>query len=497
MVKSLFVLTDPPNTFYDVLGLEVQPEHPDWHEKYKSFLQNPQKKVTVIRDHPYATLLGSTPSFPQDEVRASDGVGESSEEDDSSEAEYEENFPACLIPPGGCWKVCSEVEIFMRKIMPLFPCRALYSKAEIIDAATKKLLGHPRLKQYVDEEFIKADVKKYSSFFEGNRSFPEHALWYIYSTNMSVEDLKFVEEVMAAKEHLLVANIQYDHELRRAVGPEGERSVTRRRILEYRARKLKSPGDYNFIYRWQALRVMAVPADTDAYWEERKYILRRLLKCIGAPFFLRRHGLKKEDYDELMEMQRESFDRKYFHRYLSQLKAERIRDIAALRTTGTTVGRETTDIEASERLYHLEGELAMVEERLRLYEQLIVTGKSSIKVLAQRQQTLDSQWPEPTLSKWLYYSGQFEHASLAVCPVMFHVRKAEVEADLRRLQKIFAKTEKNKQEIIETRIADLQEWLRLFATMTAENASIYERQAVCTALNDRREEAEEFNVQRL
>ena len=57
---------------------------------------------------------------------------------------------------------------------------------------------------------------------------------------MSVEDLKFVEEVMAAMEHLLVANIQYDHELRRAVGPEDERSVTRRRILEYRARKLES-----------------------------------------------------------------------------------------------------------------------------------------------------------------------------------------------------------------------------------------------------------------
>ena len=263
---------------------------------------------------------------------------------------------------------------------------------------------------------------------------------------MSVEDLKFVEEVMAAKEHLLVANIQYDHELRRAVGPEDERSVTRRRILEYRARKLENFwDDYNYIYRWQALRSMAVPADTDAYWEERKYILRRLLKCIGAPFFLRRHGLKKEDYDELREMRVESFDRKYFHRYLSQLKEERIRDIAALRTTGTTVGRETTDIEASERLYHLEGELAMIEEGLRLYEQLIVTGKSSIEVLAQRQETLDSQWPEPTLSKWLYYSGKFVHHSQEagpLCPIMFHVRKAEVEADLRRLQKIFAKAEK-------------------------------------------------------
>ena len=80
MVKSLFLLTDPPNTFYDVLGLEVQPEHPDWHEKYKSFLQNPQKKVTVIRNHRYPEpLSGSTPIVPQDEVTASNGVGESSE----------------------------------------------------------------------------------------------------------------------------------------------------------------------------------------------------------------------------------------------------------------------------------------------------------------------------------------------------------------------------------------------------------------------------------
>ena len=126
-------------------------------------------------------------------------------------------------------------------------------------------------------------------------------------------------------------------------------------------------------------------------------------------------------------MREESFDRRYFHRYLSQLKGERIRDIAALRTTGTTVGRETTDIEASERLYHLEGELAMIEQRLRLYEQFIVTSKSSIEVLAQRQQTLDSQWPEPTLSYWLYYSGQFAHhakEASPLCPIMFHVRKA-------------------------------------------------------------------------
>ena len=147
MVKSLFVLTDPPNTFYDVLGLEVQPEHPDWQEKYTSFLQNPQKKVTVLKNHRCPEpLLGSTPRVPQDEVTASDRVGESSEGDDSSAAEYEESFPVGLIPPGGRWKVCSEVEIFMRKIMPLFPCRSLYSKAEIIEAATQKLLGHPRLK---------------------------------------------------------------------------------------------------------------------------------------------------------------------------------------------------------------------------------------------------------------------------------------------------------------------------------------------------------------
>ena len=153
MVKSLFVLTDPPNTFYDVLGLEVQLEHPDWHEKYKIFLQNPQKKVTVSKNHRCPEpLLGNAHRVPQDEVTAIDRVGKSLEEDDSSGTEYEGNFPVCLIPPGGRWKVFSEVEIFMRKIMPMFPCRFLYSKAEIIEAATKKLLGHPRLKQYVDEE---------------------------------------------------------------------------------------------------------------------------------------------------------------------------------------------------------------------------------------------------------------------------------------------------------------------------------------------------------
>ena len=81
-------------------------------------------------------------------------------------------------------------------------------------------------------------------------------------------------------------------------------------------------------------------------------------------------------------MRDEAIDRrKYFHRYLNQLKEEWIRDIAALRTTGTTVGRETTDIEAGDRRYHLEGELAMIEERLRLHEQFIVTSKSSIEVL--------------------------------------------------------------------------------------------------------------------